>query len=247
MGYIYLLTSPSGKQYVGQTTRTVAERWKQHVSAAHSNKKSNCRVLNRAIKKHGHLHFIVETLEECEDAELDEKEIAYIQKYKTLVPHGMNLKAGGSGGKWSQETKLKLSDTMNPGLPMYLIKHPRGYRVVNHPMGPEKRFINTKKSDEYNLKRAMDYLAKLDARTEPILVKERQMPKYMRVIRNGYGVRYPGEKPRFFTSKTDIDDAYARALVFLSDLEMRKEKEKKEEKEAQGCSSTTIRQWVASD
>lgn len=30
MGFIYILTSPSGKTYVGQTMRTLEERLKKH-------------------------------------------------------------------------------------------------------------------------------------------------------------------------------------------------------------------------
>lgn len=34
-GYIYLVTNQvTGKEYIGQTTRTLEERWKQHVSDA---------------------------------------------------------------------------------------------------------------------------------------------------------------------------------------------------------------------
>ena len=30
MGYIYILTSPSGKSYIGQTTRSIHKRLEEH-------------------------------------------------------------------------------------------------------------------------------------------------------------------------------------------------------------------------
>ena len=30
MGYIYILTSPSGKSYIGQTIRSIEKRFQQH-------------------------------------------------------------------------------------------------------------------------------------------------------------------------------------------------------------------------
>ena len=48
MGFIYILTFPSMKSYVGQTTRTLAKRF-----AEHRQDDSNCVLLKRAIDKYG--------------------------------------------------------------------------------------------------------------------------------------------------------------------------------------------------
>ena len=69
MGYIYCITSPSLKQYIGQTKENVEERFK-----GHQKKSSNCTLLKRAAKKYGWEHMVVEILVECPDEELDKNE-----------------------------------------------------------------------------------------------------------------------------------------------------------------------------
>lgn len=238
MGIIYMITSPSNKRYIGQTVQTLEQRWKQHVDASRRTYKDHCRVLNRAIRKYGDRHFKVEILEEleCEQDILDKKEIEYIEKYNTIVPNGMNIKYGGSNGLHhadtkerisqalkgrtvSYETKLKLSNTTNPELPMYLIKVKNGYRVCNHPMGPEKRFVSKNKTDEYNYNRAMEYLDKLNSLEEPIIIPVKKTSVYIQKHKNGYCVKYPNEKPKYFVSKNiPVDTLYEMSLQYLNEL-----------------------------
>jgi group I intron endonuclease len=237
MGVIYKITSPSGRVYIGQTMQDIEKRWKQHVDAAHRVYKDHCKVLNKAIRKYGSKNFTIEILLECSDDELNGKEFEFIKLHNSIVPYGMNIKLGGSSGKHHQsskdkisnslkgrivtsDTRLKLSSTTNPDLPMYVIKvSTNGYRVVNHPMGPEKRFISSKKTDEYNLQRALAYLEKLNELTEPIVVVQSTLEKYIRKHKNGYCVKYPGEKPKYFVSKTILnEDLYKSAQIFLNQL-----------------------------
>lgn len=236
MGIIYKIISPSNKIYIGQTITSLEKRWKAHLEDAHRNYKNHCKVLNKAIKKYGDKNFIIEIIEECRDEELDNKEIEYIKKYNSQVPNGMNIKLGGSNGNHhentkkkisdslknrliSYETKQKLSNTTNPDLPMYLIKCKNGYRVCNHPMGPEKKFVSSKKTDEYNLQRALGYLEKLNNLTEPIVVKKPVYEKYIQKHRNGFCVKYPTEKPKYFVSRNISNDIlYQNALNYLNEL-----------------------------
>ena len=90
-GYIYKITNKvNGKSYIGQTRNSVEFRWRQHYKA-HDNK-----YFHRAIDKYGKENFIVETLEECDIADLDSREIYYIDKYDTFN-NGYNMTKGGSG------------------------------------------------------------------------------------------------------------------------------------------------------
>ena len=75
MGIIYCLTSPSGKKYIGQTTRDFDKRFEEHC------KRKECRILHNAIQKYGQDNFKKEILLECNNYFLDEYEIKFINLY----------------------------------------------------------------------------------------------------------------------------------------------------------------------
>lgn len=184
MGIIYIATSPSGKSYVGQTIYDLKSRWRDHIYDATDPKKDRCKLLNRAIRKYGGGNFIIKILCECEDYELDDKELYYILEYNTIKPSGYNLKFGGSFGKHLEETKQKISNKLKgipkplevlekrsktkkngSTLPMYIIENRKngtvnGYRVT-HPNFKEKRFISSKLSLAEKLELATKHLASL--------------------------------------------------------------------------------------
>ena len=92
-GYIYKVTNKvNGMSYIGQTRYTVEFRWRQH-----QHKKDNT-YFHNAIQRYGAENFTVETLEECEVSQLDDREIYYIAKYNTFKK-GYNLTIGGGGKK----------------------------------------------------------------------------------------------------------------------------------------------------
>ena len=102
IGYIYLITNTiNNKQYVGQTTRTIKERFRQHCYDSKKNIFNNM-YLHRAMKKYGFENFHVEEILNCQaDTKnelknlLNKYEIEYIAKYNTLSPCGYNLSPGG--------------------------------------------------------------------------------------------------------------------------------------------------------
>lgn len=97
----------NGKQYVGQTSRTLEQRWREHCSSG-----SKCTYLHNAIMKYGKGNFKIEQLDIALDqAELDYKEQHYIAFYNTLAPNGYNLDTGGHSGRSSSEpTCYKISE-----------------------------------------------------------------------------------------------------------------------------------------
>ena len=108
MGYIYTITNKTdNKIYVGQTVQDVEMRWKDHLK-----KRSNCRYLKSAINKYGVDNFVFKLVCITFDDKLDDMEIQYIEKYKSLVPNGYNLRRGGNSGRHHAETKQKISDTL---------------------------------------------------------------------------------------------------------------------------------------
>lgn len=106
----------NNKEYIGLTTRTLEQRWKQHIYE--SNKKDSWEwntPLGNAIKKYGKDSFQVFVLEECySETELKQKEIQLIRERKSLASeNGYNLTLGGDGRlgyKLSEETKRKIGE-----------------------------------------------------------------------------------------------------------------------------------------
>lgn len=103
MGFVYILTSPSGKSYVGQTTRDPTTRIHQHMV------QDGCRLIHRALKKYGIDNFDVDWIV-VPDTELDDYECLIIEKLDTLSPSGYNLMTGGGANRnMSKESREKMS------------------------------------------------------------------------------------------------------------------------------------------
>jgi group I intron endonuclease len=109
-GTVYCIENlENGKKYIGQTTRDLAERFREHCGDSCTSVSPK---LKNAIKKYGKDCFCVETIwesNECTQDELDAKEIELIEEIETLHPNGYNLTRGGAGGRHSDETKQLLS------------------------------------------------------------------------------------------------------------------------------------------
>ncbi len=182
MGEIYMIKSPSDKIYIGQTIYNFENRWRDHIYDAFDPKKDHCKILNRAIRKYGKDNFYVTLIKKCDIDNLDENEIFYIKVFNSLKPLGYNIKEGGKSGRHSEETKLKIKNSLKgvpkslemrqklsksrnkAGLPMYLLKIKNGYRISNHPKqnGRERKITTLQLSDEEKLKIALEYLNKLN-------------------------------------------------------------------------------------
>lgn len=106
-GCIYLLTSPSGKKYVGQTWNYERRMWQ------HSQPGTQQPAIRRAVEKYGWENIQRKVLADGIDnqEDLDKLEIQYITEYGTLAPDGYNLKGGGSYGKHIEATKQLISKT----------------------------------------------------------------------------------------------------------------------------------------
>ena len=103
MNYIYGYQNQiNGKWYVGQTSMTVEERHRLHVSGATHEKASdyNC-LFHKKIREYGIDNFKLVILEEVKNKEdLDEKEIYWIkEKHSFVRDNGYNLTIGGQKRK----------------------------------------------------------------------------------------------------------------------------------------------------
>lgn len=104
---IYLITNKkNGKQYVGQTTRTLRERKLEHA------RKNG--IVGKAIRKYGKENFDIKQIDSADSIELlNQKEIDWIEKLDTKSPYGYNLCNGGDntyGFNHREESKLIMAD-----------------------------------------------------------------------------------------------------------------------------------------
>ncbi len=107
-GIVYLLTSPSGKHYVGQTRMKFSRRMITHANAA----SNGCNtLLGRAIRKYGLGSFEKEILLEAPIKSLNKLERHYVAKFSTMSPNGYNLSSGGGVGRTCSDiTRKKMSE-----------------------------------------------------------------------------------------------------------------------------------------
>lgn len=101
MGYIYKITNiVNNKIYIGLTTQTIKERWRQHASSAYSKKsKSYNEVFKKAIRKYGENSFKIEEIDNGFTLEeLKEKEKYWISYYNCCYANGGVGYNGTEGG-----------------------------------------------------------------------------------------------------------------------------------------------------
>lgn len=110
IGIIYLLTSPSGKQYVGQTIQELQKRINGHNNSSNKNDAA----INKAIRKYGINSFrreIIITIQTSENnifKQLDKLEELFIKIHNTYKG-GYNSTTGGGNRKPTDEVRKKLS------------------------------------------------------------------------------------------------------------------------------------------
>ncbi|MBC5667289.1 GIY-YIG nuclease family protein [Eubacterium sp. BX4] len=99
----------NNKKYIGQSVN-IEDRWRHHINELKRNEHDN-KYLQRSYNKYGLDNFKFYILEQCNQKDLDDKEIYWITKLDTYK-NGFNLTKGGSGIKnWtpSDEYKKKIS------------------------------------------------------------------------------------------------------------------------------------------
>ncbi len=107
-GVIYLLIDGTNdREYVGQTTRTLKKRFKEHTYEKN--------YIGHAIRSHGKDLFALAVLKVCySKEELDFWEKYFIKARNTKAPNGYNLTDGGEGlVGCTDETRAKKSTSMS--------------------------------------------------------------------------------------------------------------------------------------
>src|SRR5579864_2848641 len=103
---IYLIQNlVNNKCYVGQTIVSIKKRFNRHIS----DKKKSCRKLANALHKYGRNNFSIELIAMCGDQDTaNYLETNFISEYNTIKT-GYNIRAGGTHGSPSKETRKKMS------------------------------------------------------------------------------------------------------------------------------------------
>jgi len=143
---IYKITNPNNKVYIGKS-KDIEYRFIQY---ALLNKKTIGIKLFNSLQKYGWDYHIFEIIEECDENKLDEKEIYWIKQCNS-VKEGLNIKYGGEGGKWSEESKRKISISKK-GKPSPLKGKIRSYRGRISPNKGKKRSEESKLLTSLKLK-----------------------------------------------------------------------------------------------
>lgn len=239
MGVIYLAESPSGKAYVGQTARTVAHRWSQHVTEANRRLTRGCRRLNQAILKYGGDSFRFTECWTCSDDELDEWEAFFMELFDTLHPLGYNLVAGGqmARGKYTDDTRKRMSAAkrfnvygdaeLPPGVTYVKDGKNSGFRIR---VGANcLRVTSASQTMEEKFTEAMRLHE--DARKGTLVVtpgrtksspESASLPMYVSYStrRKSYSVHVPGHPRRSFGACKNPEDAKTRALEYLASIQI---------------------------
>lgn len=109
---IYMITNKiNNKSYIGLSI-DIENRIKAHFSRAFTRDREYDKLLYRAIRKHGVESFSWRVLELCEEKELEQKEISWIEKFDTYK-NGYNETIGGEIGnmqKGEQHSRSKLTE-----------------------------------------------------------------------------------------------------------------------------------------
>ena len=107
MGYVYKITNTvNNKAYIGISIHEPEKgRIKVHLSGYGN------RIIARAVEKYGKDAFTYEILEaNVFDEFLPDLEVAYIEKFNAVHPHGYNLTRGGTHVTHTAATRRKISE-----------------------------------------------------------------------------------------------------------------------------------------
>jgi group I intron endonuclease len=121
MVLIYKITNLiNGKIYIGQTCRSIKSRFNKHKSASRA---GGGYVIGKAMRKYGEDKFIIETIDECQKDNANEREIFWISKYdSTNYKIGYNESIGGNVTWRAKEYSLdQILEHFNKGIPVYKI------------------------------------------------------------------------------------------------------------------------------
>jgi group I intron endonuclease len=145
----------SGKKYIGKSIN-INKRLSRHRRNVKNNMITK---FYSAVKKYGWDGFVFGIIEECDINILDEREIFYIEKYKTLN-EGYNMTSGGDGGiTWipSEEIREKYRERM---------------KNFKHSDETKKKISEANKGRKWNEESKKNLSKKLKGKKGPVISEE---------------------------------------------------------------------------
>jgi len=141
-GFIYCISFPNGKKYIGQTTKEVEERIKEHIIISRTDAQY---IISKAIRKYGEDYIKYEVIDKAYNRnELNQLEIQYIIFYNThyLKGNGYNMTDGGegvSGYIHTEETKKIMSYKSKLYFSNDLVREEKSAEVKKYFENPENK------------------------------------------------------------------------------------------------------------
>ena len=137
MGFIYMLISPSGKVYIGQTIWEVLKRFRQHCWPS-----SAGTAIHDALMFYGPETFKVVTLVEVPDELLDHYERVFIDAYGAFGKWGYNQTRGGDVNPMHDES-VRAKCVATHARPEVKVKHKEAMRAAMSDADRRKRISET--------------------------------------------------------------------------------------------------------
>jgi len=153
-GFIYCISFPNGKIYIGQTTKLVEKRIKEHIIVSKTDAQY---LLSKAIRKYGENSIEYKAIDNaCNRDELNQLEIQYIIFYNThyLKGHGYNMTDGGegvSGYIHTEEAKKLMSSKSKLYFSNSSIRHAKSIEVKKYFENPENKLRLSEQIKSYHI------------------------------------------------------------------------------------------------
>ena len=141
-GFIYCISFPNGKKYIGQTTKLVEERIKEHIIVSKTDAQY---LLSKAIRKYGKDSLNYDIIDKAYDRdEINQLEILNIIYYNShyLKGHGYNMTDGGEGVKGyihTEESKIIMSNKSKEYFSNSSIRDAKSKEVKKYFENPENK------------------------------------------------------------------------------------------------------------
>ena len=232
IGEIYKITNTvTNKCYIGQTRSHrlnhekyrpfgIIGRFRDHISEAHSNKKTQSWYLNASILKYGSECFTCELITKCSVNELDLLESKFISEYNSKYPNGYNLTDGGKVFSTVKETD---EEKPNPEI------HPKNTKRSDETKQLISERLKDCLKDQDHRKKMMKLVQKQHsdqkfARFKNVTVDDSKIENYLSVIHNTktntdyIRVKIDGIRTTFVGKYDSLDDVKKRAREFILDL-----------------------------